>query len=151
MELGATVCLPRDPQCLVCPVQSLCSARAAGTQNQIPVKGRRTETVRVNRTVYVVERPNGLLLWQRPAHSAKLAGFWELPEPEHLIDPPTGRPIGHFQHSITNHNYTFEVRKADTATCRADIKHAWFSNSDLRASPLSTTVKKALRVYHSTL
>lgn len=149
MELGATLCLPRDPQCQNCPVQPLCAASAAGTQLDLPVKPRRPETVRMNRTVYLVERGKALLLWQRPVDSPKLAGFWELPEPEHLVDPPVGVPVGHFQHSITNHNYTFEVRVADDAQCRDEITHAWMSGGDLKTFPVSTTVRKALQLYRS--
>ena len=33
MELGATICLPRNPQCLLCPVADTCEARASGTQD----------------------------------------------------------------------------------------------------------------------
>lgn len=149
MELGATVCLPRDPQCLLCPVQSLCAAYSAGTQSRIPVKGRKAETVRLTRTVYVVEQRSEFLLWQRPAASRKLAGFWELPEPEHLVNPPCGTSVGCFRHSITNHNYTFEVRTAGAAECRPEITHTWLSAADLKSAPVSTTAKKAFRIYHS--
>src|ERR1051325_9770915 len=42
MELGATVCLPRNPLCLVCPVAACCRAREEGTAAQLPVKLRKT-------------------------------------------------------------------------------------------------------------
>src|SRR5262249_15128337 len=38
MELGALVCIPRDPLCLVCPVAGACGARARGLENQVPVQ-----------------------------------------------------------------------------------------------------------------
>ena len=43
MELGATICLPRDPLCLLCPVSSDCKARIEGKQAQLPVKLKRIE------------------------------------------------------------------------------------------------------------
>jgi A/G-specific adenine glycosylase len=149
MELGATVCLPRAPQCLVCPIQSLCEARRNGTQDRLPVKGSRAETLRVSRVVYIVKRKDTLLFWQRSADSAKMAGFWELPEPDHLIDPPTGTVLGRFQHSITNHDYAFEVRKAQSVRCRQGVAHAWLDEAVLGTFPVSTTAKKALQVYRS--
>jgi A/G-specific adenine glycosylase len=47
MELGATVCLPRNPLCPACPLESLCAARAAGTAAGLPVKLRKREPVRI--------------------------------------------------------------------------------------------------------
>ena len=41
MDLGATICLPRNPSCLLCPVNALCVARAAGNPEQYPVKTRK--------------------------------------------------------------------------------------------------------------
>ena len=48
MELGATVCLPRNPLCLVCPLSACCRARQEGTAAQLPVKLRKTEPVRIS-------------------------------------------------------------------------------------------------------
>src|SRR5260370_3556668 len=47
MELGATICLPRNPLCLLCPVSGDCRAREQGQQAQLPVKLRRMEPVPV--------------------------------------------------------------------------------------------------------
>ena len=56
MELGATVCLPKNPQCLVCPVSALCLARAAGTQDSLPVKKKAQKSVYEERTLYWITR-----------------------------------------------------------------------------------------------
>jgi A/G-specific adenine glycosylase len=45
MELGATVCLPKNPLCLVCPLRDCCRARQEGTAAQLPVKLRKTKPV----------------------------------------------------------------------------------------------------------
>ena len=47
MELGATVCLPRNPLCLLCPIASRCRAHAEGATAQVPVKLRKVEPVRL--------------------------------------------------------------------------------------------------------
>src|SRR5262249_33435279 len=75
MELGATICLPRNPQCLLCPVAEDCRARAAGTVGQLPVKLGAGGQKRVARTLLVVERGGRLLLWRRDPDAARLGGF----------------------------------------------------------------------------
>lgn len=142
MELGATLCLPRQPQCLLCPVSELCEARRNGSQNELPVKGRKRKMVGIERYVLLVERNGALLLWQRGAGSAKLKGFWELPEPEHLPKARTGKPLGVFRHSIVNHNYRITVAPAEVR--RAPKGFEWVACARLGELPLSTVARKAL-------
>ena len=75
MELGATVCLPRNPQCTVCPLAACCQARVKGTAAQLPVKLRKTEPVRLNGVLLVVRRGERILLRQREASARRMAGF----------------------------------------------------------------------------
>ena len=142
MELGATVCLPRQPQCLLCPLSELCRARKQGITGELPVKGRRMKMVQVERCVLLVERNGELLLWQRGADSAKLKGFWELPEPEHLTTAELGKPLGEFRHSIVNHNYRIAVVPATVS--RIPPGFEWVDKTQLHKRPLSTMVRKAL-------
>src|SRR5690606_35993605 len=112
MELGATICLPRNPQCLICPVSGLCKAHAQGKQNELPVKIRRGRQHRVQRVLLAIRRGNEMLFWRRPDTDKKLAGFWELPERHQLPDAVPGDKLGEFRHSITNTNYVFSVLNA---------------------------------------
>src|SRR5262249_4529571 len=82
MELGATVCLPRRPQCLLCPVSGACEARRLGVQNELPVKLGDREPVRLAITVAMAERDGTILLRRRPQQSSLMPGFWELPQTE---------------------------------------------------------------------
>jgi A/G-specific adenine glycosylase len=153
MELGATVCLPRQPRCLVCPVSEMCGARASGTQELVPVKSARSEVVRIRRTVLIVEHGNELLLWQRPRDSGKLAGFWELPEDEHLEQRLTASAVGEFRHSITNHAYTFGVcvsrhkSRDPRPSCKNSVSSAWIEINRLPGMVLSTVARKAIQLY----
>jgi A/G-specific adenine glycosylase len=148
MELGATVCLPGQPQCLLCPVSGLCEGRKAGRQTELPVKLRKAGKVRIDRTVFVIWHENSLLLWQRPTDAAKLAGFWELPEPEHLAEPVEGILAGRFRHSITNHEYNFTVllwkEYGVFPRCKNVVKAAWIACNRLENMALSTTARKAI-------
>lgn len=143
MELGATVCLPSNPQCLLCPVSGLCRARSAGQQDVFPASSKRAKSVRETRTVYWIERDSHLLVWQRPADSRLMPGFWELPESVHLPAVSVRGELGEFRHGITFHAYTFRVVEAgspnELGLCR------WISLGALDRLPVSTILKKAHR------
>jgi A/G-specific adenine glycosylase len=142
MELGATVCLPKNPQCLVCPVQTFCEALAAGTQDQLPVKKKGPNTLREERTLFWVERGGHLLLWQRPADSQLMPGFWELPETSQIKGLIGREELGSFRHGITFHAYLFRVV---TASPPVEIGAAtWVNSKALEGLPLSTVAKKAI-------
>jgi A/G-specific adenine glycosylase len=145
MELGATICLPKTPDCARCPVSGCCEALRLGTQDELPVKLRRAAVSRIRRTLLVVEKDGKLLLWRRRQNP--MAGFWELPEPSHLPGATVLRSLGTFRHSITNHNYTFEVAAARVNEAPAGFR--WLRQSCLHERPLSTTAKKALRLWEA--
>lgn len=144
MELGATICLPGNPQCLVCPVGSLCLARRSGTQYELPIKIVARKSEREERTVFWIEQDGHVLLWQRASDSRLMPGFWELPEATQLQTVPMGRKAGAFRHTITFHNYRFEVIEAaapsDIGAC------TWISLDSFDALPVSTILKKARRI-----
>jgi A/G-specific adenine glycosylase len=142
MELGATICLPRNPLCLLCPVSADCQARAQGNQSQLPVKLKRMQPVRVDVTLLIVERAGRILLWRRNPDSRRLGGFWELPSSEELPKAKKLESLGSFRHSITNHNYIFTVVNATVSG--AASRFQWFDRAQLLGIPLSTTTRKAL-------
>jgi len=144
MELGATVCLPRNPLCLVCPLRDSCQAREAGRAGQLPIKLRKQAPVEIE-AVLLVARDRGRVLLRRRADSARrMAGFWELPMAEDLPGARAGRHLGTFRHTITHHHYTFTVRSATARALGAEFR--WFEAAELGAIPLSTTARKALKL-----
>ena len=145
MELGATVCLPRKPLCLLCPLSGVCAGRDAGRAAELPVKLRRQEQVRIAGELLVIERGGRVLLRQRDAAASRMAGFWDLPTP---ADLPTARPgarLGEIRHTITHHHYTLSVRRA-AAAGRLRGAYRWFAPAELRSIPFSTTARKALKL-----
>ena len=144
MELGATICLPKNPQCLVCPVAQLCGARQHGTQNDLPVKIVRPKTVIEERLLFWIEQEDKLLVWQRSADSRLMPGFWELPETTQLPAVLVGRKLGSFRHGITFHDYRFEVWEAEQPAALATCH--WVCFSELNHLPCSTILKKARRL-----
>ena len=142
MELGATICLPRNPLCLLCPVSAGCEARIQGRQGELPVKLKRIDPVRVKTTLLVIQRQGKILLWRRDPASQRLGGFWELPSTEELPKVKTKRTLGSFRHSITNCHYAFTVARANFSGAQPGFE--WIEPSQLQQLPLSTTARKAL-------
>ncbi len=78
MELGATVCTPRAPQCEACPWSGACRARASGRPEDFPRTAPRRRSVEVASYAAVVRSPDGFL-WRRRPEGEPNAGLWELP------------------------------------------------------------------------
>jgi A/G-specific adenine glycosylase len=144
MELGATVCLPKNPLCLLCPLAACCLARQQGIAAQLPVKLRKTEPVEIAAVLLLVRKGGRVLLRRTEAGSRRMAGFWELPSPEQLPGARIGKSIGEFRHTITHHHYTFTVKVAVGHAAGAEF--AWFVPVQLADIPLSTTARKALQL-----
>ncbi len=81
MELGATVCLPRNPRCLLCPWSSHCEALKSGVQDRLPEKGKRPDT-HLSRQAAAVIRHRGRFLIRRRSGSRLLQDMWEFPGEE---------------------------------------------------------------------
>jgi A/G-specific adenine glycosylase len=145
MELGATVCLPREPRCAACPVHALCAAHEAGTARALPVKLRRAEPVQVECELLVARHGRRVLLRRTAATARRLAGFWTLPSPEDAPALRAGEVLGEFRHSIVNHRFLVRVREAG-APAALPRDCAWFSARQLAEAPLATAARKALRI-----
>jgi A/G-specific adenine glycosylase len=143
MELGATLCLPRDPQCLLCPLSGQCTALREGRQNEIPVKGPRRDWVRIEQTLLLARRNGCVLLRQRPPDVSRMPGFWELPEAREIPGARMGVELGWFRHTITHHIY--RVRVVEAAVRRTPRGMQWKPLDTLNEVPLSTTARKALQ------
>jgi A/G-specific adenine glycosylase len=86
MELGATICMPRAPNCAACPVKDSCRARFLGIENDLPAKRRKPATERVTLAVAVLLDPRRRTLLIRPSHiraaeraAALFSNLWQFP------------------------------------------------------------------------
>jgi A/G-specific adenine glycosylase len=143
MELGATVCTPKAPDCGACPVQRFCGARAAGTAAQLPVKlgGKKARQVALDVAVLALE--GRVFLVERAASERRLAGFRELPAKKDL---PGARfqAAGEFTHQIVNDR--FRVRVWVAAGVSRLPEGAWIAVAGLSSLPVTTASRKALRL-----
>jgi A/G-specific adenine glycosylase len=170
MELGATVCTPRRPDCPRCPLAPGCAARRAGDPERWPVPRRRREPVRVRLVAAVAEEDGRVLLYRRPERSSLLAGIWELPwfeldgagaaaaDPT-AAGPPLlaaryggrwclGEPLATVRHGITHRAIEAEARRARVDPSGDEIAEGpeagWFTAEERAALPLSSLVVKLL-------
>lgn len=78
MELGATICTPRAPQCERCPIQTACVARAQGAQERIPAPRRKVKAPLETWAALVLWHDGRVLVRRRP-ETGLLAGLWCVP------------------------------------------------------------------------
>jgi len=150
MELGATICVPRAPDCARCPVARFCAARLAGTERELPVKLKK-DSVRDLAVDLAVLQGAGryrrkVFLILRTSSERRLAGFWELP-PRACLQEWHGKLVGRFRHRIVNDRFTVTVWQgpARGQTAPEELTTgAWFSQTELSAIPLTTVARKAL-------
>ncbi|HEX4956284.1 MAG TPA: A/G-specific adenine glycosylase [Thermoanaerobaculia bacterium] len=168
MELGAMVCVPQRPRCLLCPLAETCRGRAGGNPEAFPAPRIKPRPVKVRWLLALVEEGGRLLLVRRDDASELLAGTWELPWIE-LDAAPLETPsaaatalgraygsswslleeLGTVRHGIT-------IRAITATVCRARIEAAgevhqgieagWFYREEIARLPRSALLGKALRL-----
>jgi A/G-specific adenine glycosylase len=82
MELGALICTPRNPACLLCPVQAHCRALQEGVQAELPVKTKKTSIKQVAIVAAVLKDEYGKVLIHKRDSDGLLANLWEFPNCE---------------------------------------------------------------------
>jgi A/G-specific adenine glycosylase len=122
MDLGATICTPRDPACGICPLFDLCAARQAGIAASLPRKlAKRPRPSRLG-TAFWLERDGHVLLTRRPARGL-LGGMRALPSGPWTVDDPglAGAPgearwreIGSVEHVFTHFALTLRLVAAES-------------------------------------
>ena len=136
MELGATVCLPKQPNCLVCPVVELCVSRG---QLSKPVKRPRQKKREIHYTL--ARRNRSVFLVQRPPEASLMPSMWELPEIPNPAEV-AGEPTFTLRHSITVTDYTVRVREGPLPE---DLPGKWVARSRLNSMALTGLARKILR------
>ena len=91
MDLGASLCTPHAPACLVCPLAEYCQARQLGTQEALPVLKARAPIPHYTVTAAVIRRGSQVLIARRPSKGL-LGGLWEFPGGK--VEPGEELPAG---------------------------------------------------------
>ncbi len=110
MELGATVCTPRSPKCLACPVREWCRGQLIA--DRLPTKKPKKPTPLIERDVWCVRDAAGCYaLHQRPI-TGRWPGLWQFVTLEKDERPPgiqSGVLLGEVRHALTHRRYRFRA------------------------------------------
>jgi A/G-specific adenine glycosylase len=135
MELGATVCVPRQPKCTKCPVSGMCA-----TRGELPAQTAATRQKKREISYVLDRRKDSIFLVKRPATASLMASMWELPE------IPAGkancRPSLTLRHSITVTDYQVGVLEVEAPR---GTTGSWILKSRLLKLPLTGLARKILR------
>ncbi len=82
MELGAIVCFPTSPHCLLCPVERYCMAREEGVQEELPVKAKKRAPKVKKMAAVILKNEEGKTLFHQRPDDGLLATLWEYPNTE---------------------------------------------------------------------
>ena len=150
MELGATICLPRAPLCLQCPVYSMCRTR--GEHLTPPRAAQRSSQAAYLLSLRKSGTATEVLLEQRAMDASLMPGMYELPPlPQDAV--AKREPLLRLRHSITNTNYYVQVfaargpqdRGLRRAVPAAKTDLHWTRTSKLAAVPLTGLARKVLQ------
>ncbi|MGI2329554.1 A/G-specific adenine glycosylase [Planococcus sp. YIM B11945] len=78
MELGALICTPTSPKCLLCPVRDHCTAFHEGKQNELPVKTKAKKNKAMQYAMIAIQNGDSVLMEKRPS-TGLLANMWQFP------------------------------------------------------------------------
>jgi A/G-specific adenine glycosylase len=158
MDLGATICIPKNPRCLVCPLMKICRARQNGTQNLRPVKTPRKAVPHYVHTAGVIVRADRVLLARRPSEGL-LGGMWEFPNGRVTGDPleglaqalktgynirlrkdrrtvPDQEPLAIVQHGYTHFSVSVHVYRCRLASAPDGENLRWVLLDELDGFPM---------------
>ncbi len=153
MELGALICTPRQPGCLICPLRKTCFAFRENCIGQLPNLEKRVPPTKRNFAAFVLENDGRFFVRQRPAKVVN-AHLWEFPNIEvtngkafstnEIFKTPCGaKPFFTIQHSITRYRITLEVFRARLRSPEIP-EGKWLRVSELRKLAFSSAHRKIL-------
>ena len=149
MELGALVCKPRNPACLLCPVRSSCVALATGRVGEFPPPKPKKETRALRVPLYLVRDRRGRVLMRR-ASGPLMDSMYHLPHGDTSLlegkplDATPGALLGTFRHAVTTRRIEFVLYEAIVRGRTTGFE--WIDVARMEEVPHPSYVAKALRL-----
>ena len=155
MEMGATMCTPKNPKCLLCPVREGCMGFAQGIAQELPHKAKKKAQRVENRAVLLVFCENRVLIVKR--QEKLLGGLFVFPDVLEESDPARlcqalealgiraayDEKLGHARHVFTHLIWEMDVHAVVADEMTQVPGGQWVSRQELAALPLPTAVKAA--------
>lgn len=159
MDLGATVCTPKKPTCLTCPMSSDCQARLANRQSELPTPKPKKAVPEKSTVMLIIRNDAGQILLEKRPPSGIWGGLWSLPEVESTLaasdlakqklgliielDPA----LPDFVHVFTHYKLTITPQPAFAISANAVHESAaqWFDIDEALAAGIPTPIRKILK------
>ncbi|MCR8724329.1 A/G-specific adenine glycosylase [Frigidibacter sp. ROC022] len=152
MDLGATICTPRNPACGLCPLSAACMARARGIAADLPRKlPKRPRPVRMG-YVYLARRSDGAWLLETRPDKGLLGGMLAWPSSDWTETlPPESPPLAaswrdpglEVRHTFTHFHLRLALRLADAPVGVEPSRGRFVRHQDFRPAALPTLMRKA--------
>ena len=156
MDLGATLCTPRSPTCLICPWTEQCAGRKRGLAGTLPVKRARAAIPTRFGTAFWLGREDGAVLLRRRPEKGLLGGMMEIPSTpwsaskprnaarEAPVDAAWKKLNGKVAHTFTHFHLELSVMKAVAFDDGELPGYRWARREDLAGEALPTLMRKVV-------
>lgn len=159
MDLGATICTPRNPACAICPLCARCAAQKTGTAAELPKKTPKKKVPTRRGIAYVVRRDDGAWLLETRPEQGLLGGMlgfpttdWtELPEPDPPLLAEWITLNKSARHTFTHFHLELTVLTATVPKNRAAGRGFFVENTAFNPRDLPTAMRKVFEVVDTTL
>ncbi|QGX99858.1 A/G-specific adenine glycosylase [Roseovarius faecimaris] len=159
MDLGATICTPKNPACGICPWRGPCAARAQGIAADLPRKSPKKAKPTRHGIAYVVRRADGAWLLEQRPDKGLLGGMlgwpgtdWnEAPAPAPPLDTDWERLPEEARHTFTHFHLRLEVCIARVPTGAEPARGTFLTPREFRPSDLPTVMRKVFNLAQSVL
>ena len=157
MDLGATICTPKKPLCLYCPMQQHCQAHQQGLETELPYKKPKKPVPIKSANVLLIQL-NQQWLWQQRPHTGLWGGLWCLPMIEDEAEfaefcqqfglVSSLEPV-QISHSFTHFTWIlsahiFKIKVEQQAALRAKLDGEWHSPQKATQIGIPTAMKKLI-------
>lgn len=143
IELGATVCVPKQPRCERCPCQRICRAHLEGSEMAYPVKKAKPGWVRLNQVAAIYESAELTYAVRSPQPGEWWAGLHIFPRltPETDIDAAEFKRLFVVQHVVTKHKISTQF-VFDHVVSRSS-EYRWVTQEEMTSLPMPAADRKA--------
>lgn len=150
MDLGATICTPRNPACGICPWRGPCAARIAGTAQVLPRKMPKKKVPTRRGIAYVVQRADGAILLETRPESGLLGGMLGWPGSDWSEDPTPAPPLpadwvtleAEARHTFTHFHLHLQIMVAQVPLDAPPQRGDFVAKQDFSPAALPTAMRK---------
>lgn len=163
MELGALVCTPKSPTCLLCPINEHCRAYKEGIEEQLPVKTKKAKQKKKKYKAILIKNSTGKIVIEKRSEKGLLANLWQFPMvpaevksieqaeqwlyKEYGLDITIHKKLGELKHVFTHIIWEIDIYNARTKqiTIENEPRIKWVDQTELMDYPFPVSHQKMMK------